>query len=99
MSITTSLATVTVTFHPDLSMLEIQLSRLPTDALRIVVDNASPEPLRARLRTLVAEYGVTLIENAANLGARRCDQYRRRTCTARRCSARAVPRSRYRALR
>lgn len=68
MSITTSLATITVTYHPDLSMLDIQLSRLPTDALRIVVDNASPEPLRARLRTLVAEYGVTLIENAVNLG-------------------------------
>jgi rhamnosyltransferase len=68
MSITASLATVTVTYHPSLAMLRKQLAQLPRDALRIVVDNASPEPLRVGLRALVAEEGALLIENDANLG-------------------------------
>lgn len=68
MSITSSLATVTVTYHPDIAILRMQLAQLPRDALRIVVDNASPEPLRVGLRALVAEDGATLVENEANLG-------------------------------
>ncbi|UGB38978.1 glycosyltransferase [Frateuria soli] len=65
---TASLATVTVTYRPELVILRKQLDQLPRDALRIVVDNASPEPLRVCLRTLVAEEGAVLIENDANLG-------------------------------
>lgn len=68
MSVTASLATVTVTHHPDLVILRMQLEQLPGDALRIVVDNASPEPLRVHLRALVTEANATLIENDANLG-------------------------------
>lgn len=63
-----SLATVTVTYHPVLSILRSQIEQLPHDALRILIDNASPEPLRAELRTLAAESGVLLIENETNLG-------------------------------
>src|SRR4249919_3676755 len=68
MSATSDLATVTVTYHPDLAILRTQLSQLPSDALRIVVDNASPEALRLQLRGLVAELGAQLIESSTNLG-------------------------------
>lgn len=68
MSLTASLATITVTYYPDLAALRMQLAQLPRDALRIVVDNASPEPLRVGLRALVIENGAALIENDANLG-------------------------------
>lgn len=68
MNATTTLATVTVTYHPDLSILRSQIEQLPCDALRILVDNASPEPLRSRLRALAAETGAVLIECDTNLG-------------------------------
>lgn len=62
------LATVTVTYRPDLTILRTQLAQLPPDALRIIVDNASPETLRSGLRALAAGVDADLIENATNLG-------------------------------
>lgn len=68
MSATASLATVTVTYHPDLAILRAQLEQLSGDALRIVVDNASPPPLRAGLRALTTEFGAELVESTDNVG-------------------------------
>lgn len=64
-----ALATVTVTFNPDLDILKAQLERLPGAATKVIVDNASSPPLRQALRELAANRGdVTLVENPANLG-------------------------------
>lgn len=63
------LVSVTVTFHPDLAALGRQLAGLPADALKVVVDNASPEPLRRGIAQLLAacENGL-LVQNLENRG-------------------------------
>lgn len=61
-------ATVTVTYNPDLTLLDTQLRQLPADALRVVVDNASAPALREALRALCDAHGVVFIGNADNLG-------------------------------
>ena len=63
-----NLATITVTYNPDLAILETQLRQLPADALRVVVDNASAPALREPLRALCGAHGVVFIGNANNLG-------------------------------
>ncbi|MBC7216478.1 MAG: glycosyltransferase [Burkholderiaceae bacterium] len=63
-----NLATVTVTYNPDLTLLDAQLRQLPTDALRVVVDNASSPDLREPLRALCETHGAVFIANAANRG-------------------------------
>lgn len=63
-----NLATVTVTYNPDLTLLDAQLRQLPADALRVVVDNASSPDLREPLRALCEAHGVVFIANAENLG-------------------------------
>lgn len=63
-----SLATVTVTYNPDIGILENQLAQLPTNALRLVVDNASESPLRNQLAALCEAHGAVFIANAENLG-------------------------------
>lgn len=62
------LATVTVTYNPDLAILHTQISQLPKDAVRIIVDNASAVDVVGRLRVLAAKYDAHLIENSDNLG-------------------------------
>lgn len=62
------LATVTVTYNPDLAILETQLRQLPADALRVVVDNASTAATREALSRLCAEQGAVLVANAENVG-------------------------------
>jgi rhamnosyltransferase len=63
------LATVTVTYQPDLALLETQLAALPPAAWKVLVDNASRPELRDGLRQLAAAYPrVLLVENDANLG-------------------------------
>jgi rhamnosyltransferase len=58
-----------VTFHPDLEVLKRQLARLPSDAHRVVVDNASDEETRAAMRRMAVDAGgFTLIENGENAG-------------------------------
>lgn len=64
----TRLATVTVTYNPDLAILEAQLRQLPADALRVVVDNASEAATREALSRLCAQQGAVLVANAENLG-------------------------------
>lgn len=68
MSSTVRLATVTVTFHPDLNILRLQLSQLPCDATRIIVDNASTPEIQVQLRALAMHAGAILINNPTNLG-------------------------------
>jgi len=63
-----SLATITVTFNPDIRILETQLAQLPTDALRVVVDNASDAATRLQVQQLCYACGAVFIGNADNLG-------------------------------
>lgn len=63
------LASVTVTFNPDLPILELQLRALREIGRIILVDNASGPESRDALRQLAARVTrVELIENAQNLG-------------------------------
>lgn len=62
------LATITVTYNPDLTILEAQLRQLPPLALRVVVDNASDAATREALGRLCADHGAVLVANAENLG-------------------------------
>lgn len=63
-----SLATITVTFNPDIRILETQLAQLPTDALRVVVDNASEAATRLQVQHLCDSSGAVFVGNADNLG-------------------------------
>jgi len=63
-----SLATITVTYNPDLGILDAQLRQLPPDALRVVVDNASESPAREQLAAMCKAHGAVFIANAENLG-------------------------------
>lgn len=65
---TADLATITVTYHPDLAVLRAQLMQLPSEAMKIVVDNASQGELKADLRRLVESFGAEFLENEANIG-------------------------------
>jgi rhamnosyltransferase len=60
---------VTVTFQPDIEIVSRQLDRLPSDALKVIVDNASHEGLRKELRRLAATIpNCQLVELSANVG-------------------------------
>jgi len=64
-----ALATVTVTYNPDLAILHAQLEALPREARKIVVDNASAPALRDALRELLQDRpDVSLLEHAENEG-------------------------------
>ncbi|WP_133501211.1 glycosyltransferase family 2 protein [Cognatilysobacter terrigena] len=65
------LATVTVTFEPDLDVLARQLNHLPRDAHRIVVDNGSSHSRRQAIDALAAAVGADVIYNGSNLGLAR----------------------------
>lgn len=63
------LATVTVTFQPDMQMLSEQLRALPEDSVKIVVDNASEEVLKVQIRRLVGSVPhAVILENTSNEG-------------------------------
>jgi rhamnosyltransferase len=63
------LATVTVTYQPELELIEAQLDQLPPAAWKVLVDNASRPELREGLRRIAgARERVLLLENEANLG-------------------------------
>ena len=55
------LATITVTWHPDLAILERQLHSLPEESLKVIVDNASPPQCRSRIRELSERIPRTVI--------------------------------------
>ena len=64
-----ALVTVTVTFHPEPHLLRMQLSVLPRDCLKIIIDNASNESERLSLRCIKAEFqNVHILENVDNSG-------------------------------
>jgi rhamnosyltransferase len=63
------LASITVTFNPDLSILKRQLSALQEVGRIILVDNASEPAILRDVRDLVSKFtGVELIENSSNEG-------------------------------
>ena len=62
-------ATITVTFNPELRLLEAQLRALPAATPKIVVDNASaPDTVRKLRALLVGVPNATLLCNNENLG-------------------------------
>lgn len=63
------IVTVTVTFNPDSDLLETQLSALPQDCVKIVVDNASEPQGTERIAALAARTPNTkLLRNPRNAG-------------------------------
>jgi hypothetical protein len=92
MSATSGLATVTVTYPPrPRDPCVTQLSQLPSDALRIVVDNASPEAASSATcapwwRTLGVE---THRKRTTNLGLAAATNVGICPCAGSRCGARA----------
>ena len=62
-------ASVTVTYNPDLAILESQLNALPQGCLRIIVDNSSRPELLSAIKALAAELPNTrVLMNEHNLG-------------------------------
>ena len=63
------LAIVTVTYNPDMAVLETQLDQLPYQSLKVLVDNGSTPLLRSRLREIATTTpGMLLVGNAINAG-------------------------------
>ena len=64
-----SIATITVTYNPDIEILREQLGQLPEQCLKVLVDNASAPELLAAVRGLAAgRDDVLLVENPGNVG-------------------------------
>jgi len=65
----TELATVTVTFNPDLALLDAQLRALPNDCMKFIVDNASRPDVFARVSALAAQRpNIRVLRNDVNVG-------------------------------
>lgn len=63
------LATVTVTFNPSLSDLQAQLRALPSDCIKVIVDNGSQPELWAQVQALSTQFrNIHLIRSETNLG-------------------------------
>lgn len=64
-----AVATVTVTFNPNLDLLRAQLDALPRESLKVVVDNASHSGILRDIKTIVAlTPNAKLLLNEQNLG-------------------------------
>ena len=64
-----AVATVTVTFNPDMGLLRTQLDALPRESVKLVVDNASqPEVLRDIESLVALTPNARLLRNDRNLG-------------------------------
>lgn len=64
-----TVATVTVTFNPDLALLDAQWRALPVGCMKFIVDNASRPDVFARIDALAAQRpDVRILRNDANLG-------------------------------
>ena len=62
-------ATVTVTFNPDIDLLRTQLDALPRESLKLVVDNATQAEVLQGIQTLVSQTpNARLLRNDENLG-------------------------------
>lgn len=69
MDIDSTLATVTVTYNPEISQLAAQLQVLPEGAVKVVVDNASRQELRESIRALTEQVPNShFIANPTNVG-------------------------------
>lgn len=63
------LATVTVTFNPSLSELQVQLEALPADCIKVFVDNDSQPELWAQIQALSSQFqNMHFIRNESNIG-------------------------------
>lgn len=63
------LCCITVTFHPEFHQLKAQLSALPPQALKIIVDNNSGTNITNELKKLITAFdNIYLIENENNKG-------------------------------
>lgn len=63
------LATVTVTFNPDLVLLEAQLRALPDRCVKVIVDNASQPDLIEQIAVLSSHVpNAMLVRNGTNVG-------------------------------
>lgn len=63
------LATITVTYQPDLEVLHRQLQQLPVNAVKIIVDNGTQADVRDKLEELVASVHMAeLVVNRDNVG-------------------------------
>lgn len=64
-----TLATVTVSFNPDIALLEIQLRALPAACTKFIVDNASQPELVAQIEALASRMeNVRVLCNESNVG-------------------------------
>ncbi len=65
----TSLVTVTVTFNPEIELLQAQLVALPRESLKLVVDNASQSDTIEEIEALVSRTpNAMLLRNTENIG-------------------------------
>lgn len=63
------LVAVTVTFYPDLELLQSQFANLPIDCRKLVVDNASPPEIQQALASLSEVVpNLLILVNPANVG-------------------------------
>lgn len=65
---TADLATVTVTFNPDIVILERQICELPLRCFKVIVDNASRASVLIKIRAVSQKHNVLLLCNDTNLG-------------------------------
>lgn len=64
-----SIASITVTFNPDVDILRLQLQNLPGEVLKVVVDNASSPTVIHEIRRVVRSFeNSVLVENESNVG-------------------------------
>ncbi|WHZ19261.1 MAG: dTDP-rhamnosyl transferase RfbF [Rhodanobacteraceae bacterium] len=64
-----TLATVTVSFNPDIALLETQLRALPAPCTKFIVDNASRPELVAQIEALASRVeNVRVLRNDSNIG-------------------------------
>lgn len=64
-----TLATVTVTYNPEIALLEVQLRALPSACIKIIVDNASMPEIAEQIKRLVQQIpNARLLCNDANVG-------------------------------
>jgi len=61
-------AIVTVSYNPDPEILDRQLSQLPPDALKVLVDNASRSAIRDDVRRIAEKRGALFLQNDTNIG-------------------------------
>lgn len=65
----TTLATITVTFNPDLALLDAQLRALPDECVKFIVDNASQPDIFTRISALASQWPNTrILRNDSNIG-------------------------------